>query len=141
MFSVVSSNSEPHHLKQLREWFVVEWGQIDPFETTKYGFIVPSPLLVIDGQKLLGGLAFTRYPISGNEEMRLWINALFVAPEHRGIGIGSQLIQEAEIEAERIKEKELFVYTNAPELYQKLGWLNVDSSAEYIVLKRVVENR
>lgn len=141
MFSIFSSNSKPHQLKQLHEWFVLEWGQIDPFEDTKNGFIVPSPLLAVDGQKLLGGLAFTRYPVPGSEEIGLWVNGLFVAPEHRGIGIGSQLIQAAEVESAGIKAIELFVNTNVPELYQKLGWLNVDGNGECKVLKKVVANK
>lgn len=141
MFSVINSNSGPHHLKQLREWFIAEWGQVDPFEEYKDGFIVPSPLLVIDGQQLLGGLVFTRYLIPGNKKKGLWINAIFVKPEHRGSGIGSQLIQAAEVEAASIKEKDLFVSTDVPELYQNLGWFNVDSSGEGKVLKKAIEIR
>jgi GNAT superfamily N-acetyltransferase len=135
MFSVVSSNSQPHHLKQLRDWFVAEWGRVDPFESSKDGLVSPSPLLAIDGVQLLGGLAFTRYAVSGSEKIGLWINALFVAPAHRGMGIGSELIRGSKAEAARIKESELFAYTDVPELYQKLGWQVESHSAEGTVLK------
>ena len=140
MFSVVSSTSAPHHLKQLREWFVGEWGHVDPFEATEDNFVVPSPLLVIDGQKLLGGLDFSKYPKPGSEKIGLWINALFVAPEHRGVGIGSRLVQAAEAEAASLGAQELFVYTGVRELYQKLDWLDVDSGGEWKVLSRSLAN-
>ena len=140
MFSVVSSTSAPHHLKQLREWFVAEWGKVDPFEGTEDDFPVPSPILVTDGHKLLGGLAFSTYPKPGLEETGLWINALLVAPEHRGVGMGSQLVQAAEAEAVSIGARELFVYTEVPELYRKLAWLDVDNSGEWKVLRRTLAN-
>lgn len=137
MFSIISSNSAPHHLKQLREWVEAEWDEVDPFEGAAEGFIVPPPLLAIDDQKLLGGLAFSSFPIPGSEEIGVWVNALLVTPEHRSIGISSQLVQAAEVEAECIKVKELFVYTDVPKLYLKLGWSIVDSSGESTVLKKV----
>ena len=140
MLTVVSSSSEPHHLGQLRKWIAAEWGQTDPLKAADDGFVVPSPLLVIDGEKLFGGLTFTNYPKPGIKETGLWINALFVAPAHRGVGIGSQLVEAAEVEAANIRAEELFVYTNVPGLYQKLGWLEVDSSGEHTVLKRTLGN-
>ncbi len=141
MFSVISSNAAPHHLQQLREWFIAEWGEMDSFSGPDDGYSVPSPLLVVDGQELLGGLAFTSYPIPGSEELGLWINALIVAPEHRGSGLGSQLIQAAEVEAIHANEQELFVYADHQEFYQRLGWQNVDSSGERAVLSKAVSNR
>lgn len=136
LYSIVSSNFQGKHLKQLRDWFVKEWTEVDNFEDTKSGLIIPAPLLVIENQKLLGGLAFTRFEVSGNLE--LWINALLVAPECRGLGIGSELINAAVVEAKHLSIHELFVYTHIPKLYQKAGWLNVSDHGEHKVLKIII---
>jgi GNAT superfamily N-acetyltransferase len=137
MISIVSSKSASHHLKQLREWFVDEWGKIDPFEGAHDDYVVPPPLLLVDGPKLLGGLSFTSSSIPNTDNFGLWINTVLVSPEHRGSGLGSQLVKAAEVEATRIQAKELFVYSDAPELYRKLGWIIVDSQGESTVLKKV----
>ena len=134
MFYIIRSNFKSHHLRQLREWFELEWGHAYQFEDSMHGLIIPSPLLAIDGQNLIGGLAFTRYAINVNGEMRLWVNALFVAPGKRRVGVGTRLIRAAQNEAVSIQEKELFVHTGIPNLYQALGWTTVDSG-ERTVLK------
>jgi GNAT superfamily N-acetyltransferase len=127
-------------LKQFREWVDAQWDEVDPFSGVAGGISVPSPILAIDDQKLLGGLAFTSSSIPGGEEAGIWVNALLVATEYRRIGIASELVKAAVVEAGRFKLKELFVYTDVPELYQKLSWCVVDGPGESTVLKRVVIN-
>ena len=56
MISVISSKLQPQYLKQLRDWFVLEWGEVDPFEGTGTGFELPPPLLALDEERLLGYL-------------------------------------------------------------------------------------
>ena len=85
---------------------------------------------------------FVKKPFAGSyipntDNIGLWINTVLVSPEHRGSGLGSQLVKAAEVEAIRIQVRELFVYSDAPELYRKLGWIIVDSQGESTVLKKV----
>jgi predicted N-acetyltransferase YhbS len=101
---------------------------------------VPLPLLGIEGQELLGGLMFSGFRKPGGDVLGLWINALFVAPEHRRKKIASQLIRAAEVEAFRTGERELFALTNIPKLYENLGWQRVETSNEGIVLRAVLAN-
>jgi GNAT superfamily N-acetyltransferase len=136
MFNVVSSSVAPDHARHLREWLVTEWGEVEPFKSQSDGRLtVPPPLLGIDGQELLGGLMFSGFRKPGGDTLGLWINALFVAPEHRRKGIASHLIQAAEVEAYRTGERELFALTNIPKLYENLGWQRVDSSNRGLVLR------
>lgn len=127
MYSIINSDASPHHLPLLRKWFLEKWGRVDPFDFA---------LLAVDGEKLAGGLVFTTYPVSDDEERGLWINALYIVPEYRGEGIGSALIIEAETEALRMGYKELFVFTDIPRLYLKSGWLLIDDSARDKVFKK-----
>lgn len=39
MIRVVSSNFTSHHLIQLREWFISEWGTFENFEDSKLGIV------------------------------------------------------------------------------------------------------
>jgi GNAT superfamily N-acetyltransferase len=139
MLHVVSSSVAPDHAHRLREWLIAEWGEVDPFKSQSDGrIIVPLPLLGIEGQELLGGLMFSGFRKPGGDELGLWINALFVAPEHRRKGIASQLVRAAEVEAFRAGERELFALTNIPKLYESLGWQSVESSKEGTVLRAVL---
>jgi GNAT superfamily N-acetyltransferase len=138
MLSILSSTSAPHYLKQLRDWFESEWGQVDAFDENHDGLEVPPPLIVIDDKDLLaGGLAFSSFSKPKCHEFSVWINALLVAPEHRGKGIASQLIHAAEDEARRIAISELFVHTGVPVLYQKLGWKIIERNGANCVLTKV----
>ena len=138
MFSVASTNTQPQHLQLLREWCLAEWRNIDCFDCPDNGIAVPAPLVAVLDQKLIGGLAFTSYPVPGNTTSGLWINALIVAPEHRGKGVASQLIVAAEAEASRIGAGVLFVYSSLPKLYLKQGWIELSREGENSVLQRVL---
>jgi len=133
MIDVVSSGTAHTHLNRLNEWLTAEWGEVESFDN------VPPPLLAIEGRKLLGGLMFSSFQKPDREEIGLWINALFVAPEHRRKGIGSLLIRAAEAEAARTGERELFALTDIPKLYQRLGWQCVESSSNGTVVGALLE--
>jgi len=139
MISIVSSRSASFHLSQLREWIISEWGKTDPFEGVYDDLVVPPPLLVVDDRQLLGGLTFTNAPVRSTDRIGLWINALFVLPKHRRCGIGSKLVAEAEVEASGVSVDDIFVYTDVPDFYQKLGWSIVDDAGTNTTLrKRIV---
>ena len=138
MISIVSSRLASFHLSQLREWIIGEWGKADPFEGVYDEPVVPPPLLVVDGDQLLGGLAFTNAPVQSSDKIGLWINALFVLPEHRRRGIGSMLVAEAQTAASDANVDELFVFTDAPILYQKLDWSIIDDTGTNTVLRKCI---
>ena len=129
MIDIVSSSTAPIHLKPLSKWVISEWGEVESAEN------VPPPLLAIDGQELRGGLMFSRFRNPDGEGVGLWVNALFVAPEHRREGIGSRLVRAAESEAVRAGERALFALTDVPTLYEKLGWQCVKASSEGTVVE------
>ena len=131
---VVSSSAAPRHLKRLREWFVAEWGEVDSLEGQRESTTILPPLLAIDSSELLGGLMFSSFQKPDGEALGLWINALFVAREHRRKGIASQLVRAAEAEVACAGARELFALTDVPRLYQKLGWRCMKNSSEGTVV-------
>ena len=140
MHSISSTSIDPRHLEQLREWFVSEWGAVDAFSSTNSEVRIPAPIVATEGYDLLGGLAFTIARKPNSADVGMWVNAVLVAPEYRKLGIGSSLIQAAESEAKRTGEKDLFVYTEFPELYEKLGWVVQDTDGDSKVLKKELAN-
>ncbi|AEV35167.1 putative acetyltransferase [Pseudovibrio sp. FO-BEG1] len=95
MILILSSDDAPHFLSQLCDWFAQEWGEMDPVDLRLNGLEAPAPLLAISEEgKLIGGLAFTIAPKPQSTTNSIWINALLVAPEHRGKGVASKLIRQ-----------------------------------------------
>jgi GNAT superfamily N-acetyltransferase len=67
-----------------------------------------------------------------------WFGAFFVAPEWRGRGVATRLMERAVKEAARLKIARLYLWTHAAEgLYAKLGWEVVERT-EYCGMKIVV---
>ena len=78
MLEIVDSNQYGSYLVELMEMFRSEWSDLEPFTTEINGYPIPRPLLAINDGKLVGGLAFTRFPIPKSETQSLWVNAVFV---------------------------------------------------------------
>ena len=142
MNKILSSSSVPTQLlSQLREWFESEWGEIDPFEGNHPEIVIPSPIVAVDDKtSLLGGLAFTSVSKPKSVDIGVWINMVLIAPSQRKKGIASQLVQSAEAEAERLGVPELFVLSEFPGLYQKLGWqiVGLDKSQNETILTKAL---
>ena len=135
-YSIVSSKNAAHFLDQFHQWVENEWGPPDSASKIGGEIIIPNTLFAVEGEKLIAGLGFSGYPAPGSEKTALWINTLLVAPSFRQLGIGSRLVTEAENAAVRLGHLALFVYSDVPELYQKLNWVIVDDSSESTVLKK-----
>jgi N-acetylglutamate synthase-like GNAT family acetyltransferase len=88
----------------------------------------------------MGGLAFASATKPQSAEIGIWINMVLVAPNHRKKGIASQLVTSAEMEAKRLGVRDLFVLSEFPSLYQKLGWrcIRRDGSGNETILTRTL---
>jgi len=140
MAKILSARSVPSALLiQLREWLESEWGKIDPFEGNHPEITIPLPVVAVDERmSLLGGLIFGSFAKPNSPEIGVWVNAVLISPPHRKKGIASQLLQSAEVEAKRLAIGELFVLSEYPGLYQKLGWqpVRLDSPRNETILTK-----
>jgi predicted N-acetyltransferase YhbS len=59
-----------------------------------------------------------------------WLAALFVHPEHRGKEVGAALVQRLVAEAARLGYEEVFLETDIPEFYARLGATRYEALAE-----------
>lgn len=90
---------------------------------------IPLPLVAVFDGELVGGLAFSLFEEPGRHRKVVWVNAVYVCKEFRGKGLASQLIRCAQRQFNR-SESWLYVYTSIPNLYQSLGWFEVDAESE-----------
>ena len=115
---VVPYERAAHHLAEALRWLHQEWGQVDspiPPQTDAY----PTPLFAVCAARLVGVLTFTKAPHPNDPDISAtWINTVFVPPSHRGDGIAQQLVKQA---TER-SVGPLWVYTEFPGLYRRVGW-------------------
>lgn len=140
MTKILSGGSVSDNLlKQLREWFESEWGHVDSFDGNHPEVDVPLPIVAVDGDGcLLGGLVFSSFPSPLKADVAVWINAVIVSPNQRKNGIASKLVRRAEVEAGLMAIDELFVLSEYPGLYEKLGWgfVSLDESRNSTVLTK-----
>jgi len=108
-------------------WVHCEWGKQSGrsySETQTRLFLhehAPQPQIALNGETPVGLISFQRHSLPKHEKRKLWIDALYVVPECRGQGIGSELVRLAERLAADY-ESRLYVYTAASRFYTRLGW-------------------
>ena len=86
-------------------------------------------LLFNQQHQMLGFFCFADFPITGYEQVALWLSYLYVVPEHRQQDLGRILLQEALIQAKALQIPQLFILTDKQtQYYQNLGCQAVDST-------------
>jgi predicted N-acetyltransferase YhbS len=70
-------------------------------------------------------------------ELRPWLAALLVVPEYRGRGIGTRLVRELVREAGRLGFSELFLGTDIPAFYERLGARHYGWATETLRIMRI----
>ena len=135
-FEILHGSHAQPYLAELQILFDQQWDDVEPvvpFVQANGGVLKPEPLIArYNNKALAGGLAFTQaprpqqappLPTTGKAaDQAVWINALFVKPQYRKQGLAQKLVSCAIEEANNTGIVELFVYTEYPLLYKKLGW-------------------
>lgn len=55
-------------------------------------------------------------------DLRPWLAGLLVSPEHRKKGVADALVKRLQSVARELGEKEVYLWTETPVLYEKYGW-------------------
>jgi predicted N-acetyltransferase YhbS len=82
---------------------------------------VPLSLLALVDGSPVGTVNLVDNDDPGRPNLRPWLAALVVVPEHRRHGIGSELVRRLIGEARRLGFSELFLGTDIPSFYRRLG--------------------
>ena len=123
----------PELLPVLAGWFYDEWGRGNPNSSPESMQRILREFLNKDQFPLTIVRTRDSEPIASAslkiQEMEThlqylhWLGGVYVHPQFRNQGIGSQLVEYTANEAKNLKVKELYLYTrNHGDFYTRLGW-------------------
>lgn len=129
----------PEHIDTIVDWVNDEFGNDNSrnfyraiIEHSLADNQLPITFVAIEEGTLLGTVGIWRGDLLSRQELFPWLSALVVNPNYRNRGIGKKL-QEHVLEYCKINGyKEIFLYTNLIDYYEKNGWIPFDKGYEYV---------
>lgn len=92
---------------------------------------MPITFIALENEELLGTVGVWRGDLLSRQDLFPWLSALVVNPKYRNKGIGQEL-QKYVLQYCKLKGiKEVFLYTDLINYYEKSGWVIIDSAYEY----------
>jgi N-acetylglutamate synthase-like GNAT family acetyltransferase len=131
----------PQYLPNVAGWVFDEWGWEMPgstLENIQAEFSmhlnrdrIPLTMLALVEQRPVGTASIFLHDMDSRMELTPWLAAVYVVPEFRGQGIGSQLVTAIEAAAIGLQLERLYLFTPDQEaFYARLGW-SVLETVEY----------
>jgi predicted N-acetyltransferase YhbS len=121
----------PEHLPLLahkvhHQWFThragaTEDGMLARMRMGKPDAIPLGLVGMIDG-KPAGTVSLLESDLEERKDLRPWLAGLLVFEEFRGKGLAAALVRTLTQKALEMGEREVYLYTRIPQLYEKLGW-------------------
>ncbi len=131
----------PQHLPLVACWIYDEWGYLIQDLTMKQvearlqnhlnGDLIPLTVVGIQDHFPVGTASLMIEDMSSRLDLSPWLASVYVLPEYRKQGIGSQLVSAVEEIGQRLGFQKLYLFTPDQErFYARLGWVVFDH-AEY----------
>ena len=90
---------------------------------------IPFTLVALDGDLVLGSVSLIVEDLPGWEHLTPWLASVFVAPDARGRGVGTAMVEYAAQFASRLGITRLHLFTGGQEdFYRRLGWTALAAS-------------
>ncbi len=118
----------------LAAWHQEQWGALNPAksiasrieefaEHLQAEAPIPSTWCALQDGVLLGSASLISSDLDTRPELSPWLASVFVAPEHRGKGVGASLVQAVMDAACQTRFEKLYLYTLQHEAwYYQMGW-------------------
>jgi N-acetylglutamate synthase-like GNAT family acetyltransferase len=131
--SIFNLSKEPEHIPTLAEWHHAEWSYLNPggsvqkriekMQTYLGDELIPTTYIYKQKDALVGSASIVKHDMQSRLELSPWLAGVFVAPQCRNLGIGSQLVRHVMQEACDAEIKKLYLFTpDQEQFYEKLGW-------------------
>lgn len=133
---IKTSQINTPELEEYKAIVLKKWGKVDHLPDNDVPYLLPMPLLAFYKDILVGGLSFSYFKHPTKDKDSLWINTVYIKKEYRGNGIASSVIRRAEEVFLKSDKNEIFVFTDKPLLYKKLGWDILSSQDKNYVLTK-----
>jgi N-acetylglutamate synthase-like GNAT family acetyltransferase len=128
----------PELIPELAGWFYNEWGRhnldlsLKSIEEKLKGRLnreqVPLVLVHIQDGSAIATASIKIQEMETHPHYQHWLGSVYVMPEYRDQGIGTELIRYTVGEAKRLAVDELYLYTrNKEKFYTKLGWQSLET--------------
>ena len=123
----------PYCVDLISKWHYDAWGALYPDQTLD-GFRrdlidslsadpVPSSWVLEEDGAVIGSASIIMHDMSTNTDLSPWLANVFIRPDKRGRGLGTQLVLCAQNEIGKLGVSTLYLYTEDTEgFYEKLGW-------------------
>ena len=134
--------NHPHLADELARWSWNEWRSIydERGQTFQHALknyrertnfdCLPLALVALNGDELIGTVSLKFHDLDTRPDIDPWLGGVYVAPDWRGCGVASLLVQRAVEVATELGLTKLYLWTSSAEgLYEKLGWQVVERSA------------
>ena len=123
----------PRVIPILANWHYQQWGHWSPdrtvgdriqrLQTHLRRRQVPTTFVAFSGETLLGSASLVMNDLEARKDLCPWLASVFVAPQHRGKGVGGALILRVGDEARSLGFKTLYLFTSDQEMYYaSRGW-------------------
>jgi predicted N-acetyltransferase YhbS len=144
---------QPELVPVLADWFFDEWGSSDANSSRDRirGILldhlnrdrVPLAIVILRNSNPIASASLKIREMETHPQYLHWLGGVFVHPDYRQQGIGSNLVHYTADEAKKLKVDELYLYTRSHErFYVQLGWQVIErpiyEGRIAIVMKRIL---
>jgi N-acetylglutamate synthase-like GNAT family acetyltransferase len=144
----LADHPELTHL--LAAWFHDEWGKNNPSLTTEIierrmrerlnRDKIPLCMVALTKSKPIATATLKIREMEIYSQFEYWLGNVYVLPEYRNQGVGSQIVEATVDKAKSLDVKDLYLYTrDQKHFYQRLGWIileRVEYHAHMVVVMR-----
>jgi GNAT superfamily N-acetyltransferase len=124
-------------ISTLAEWHFREWAYLRPGDSVANRINIlrersgrrelPITFVAASGSELLGSAMLIHHEMDTHPQFTPWLAGVFVAPAHRGHGIGRTLAEHVVREAATRGYSTVYLFTpSAADLFLHLGWSIVE---------------
>lgn len=92
---------------------------------------LPLTFVALVDNKFAGTVGLWRADLLSRQDLYPWLSALFVKEEYRGKRIGQELQKFLINYCQEKGYKEIFLYTDLCNYYEKTGWQYIEDGIEY----------
>jgi len=131
--TIINLSQEPHQIPTLAQWHHAEWADLNPGQALEHRIekmqaylsnkLIPSTFIYKHEDQLAGSAAIIESDMDTRPELTPWLASVYVAPEFRRQGIGSELVKHVMLQAKTAGVAKLYLFTpDQAGFYAKLGW-------------------
>jgi N-acetylglutamate synthase-like GNAT family acetyltransferase len=139
--SIFNLTKEPEHIPTLAEWHHAEWSYLNPggsvqlriekMQTYLGNELIPTTYIYKQKKALAGSASIVKHDMQSRLELSPWLASVFIAPQFRNLGIGSELVRHVMQMTREAGIKKLYLFTpDQEQFYEKFGWTTL-SREEY----------